>query len=256
MILAVDIGNTSIIVGCFDRDEIRFVETMSTDVGKTDLEYLVKFLALSDIYGIDKSDFDGAIVASVVPTLNRVFVSAIKKYCGVDAKLVGPGVKTGLNIHMDNPSSIGADLIVGSVAGLEKYGAPLVIIDMGTATTISVIDDKKSYVGGAIMPGASISLSSLVDRTAQLPDISLEKPSKVIGKNTVECMKSGIIMGQAGSIDGILDRIWDELGYETRVVATGGMARSIIPNCKKDIIIDDTLTLDGLKIIYDKNKKD
>lgn len=253
MIIAIDIGNTNIVVGGFDEDEIVFVERISTDTSKTELEYVVQFHALIDIYNIEMNSFNGAIISSVVPPLNNIMKSAIKKMFGIDAMLVGPGIKTGINIQMDNPASVGSDLIVNAVAGLKKYGYPLIMIDMGTATTISVIDDKKNYIGGTIMPGVRVSLDSLVNRTSQLPKIALEAPEKVIGKNTIDCMKSGIIMGQAASMDGMIDRIWDELGYETKVVATGGLAPCIMPNCVHDIIVDDALTLYGLKIIYEKN---
>lgn len=256
MILAVDIGNTNIVVGGFDEDKIVFVERISTDTSKTELEYVVEFHALIDIYGIEMNQFSGAIISSVVPPLNQIIATAIKKFFGIDALLVGPGLKTGINIRMDNPASVGADLIVNAVAGLKKYGYPLIMIDMGTATTISVLDDKKNYVGGTIMPGVRVSLDSLVNRTSQLPKIALEAPENVIGKNTIDCMKSGIIMGQAASMDGMIDRVWKELGYTTKVVATGGLAPRIIPNCVHDIIIDDELTLTGLKIIYEKNQKD
>ena len=253
MILAVDIGNTNIVVGGFDKDKIAFVERISTDTLKTELEYVVQFHALMEIYDLKSEQFRGAIISSVVPPLNHILVSAIKKFYGIDAMLVGPGVKTGINIQMDNPASVGADLIVNAVAGLEKYGYPLIMIDMGTATTISVLDDKKNYIGGTIMPGVRVSLDSLVNRTSQLPKIALEAPAKVVGRNTIDCMKSGIIMGQAASMDGMIDRIWKELGYETKIVATGGLAARIIPNCVHDIIVDDALTLIGLKIIYEKN---
>lgn len=253
MIIAVDIGNTNIVVGGFDEDNIAFVERISTDTSKTELEYVVQFHALSQIYSIPKEKFTGAIISSVVPPLNKIIATAIRKFAGIDPMIVGPGIKTGINIQMDNPATVGADLIVNAVAGLKKYGAPLIMIDMGTATTISVIDDKKNYIGGTIMPGVRVSLDSLVNRTSQLPKIALEKPSKVIGRNTIDGMKSGIVMGQAACMDGMIERIWEELGYETAVVATGGLAPMIIPNCKHDVIIDDALTLFGLKIIYEKN---
>lgn len=256
MVLAIDIGNTNIVVGGMTEDETIFVERVSTDTLKTELEYVVTFHALIDMYNLSPDQFKGAIISSVVPPLNHIIVSAVKKFFGIEPLLVGPGIKTGINIVMDNPGSVGSDLIVNAVAGLEQYGYPLIMIDMGTATTISVLDDKKNYIGGTIMPGVRVSLDSLVNRTSQLPKIALEAPPKTIGKNTIDCMKSGIIMGQAASMDGMIDRIWDELGYQTKVVATGGLASRIIPNCRHDIIIDDELTLVGLKIIYDKNKKD
>ena len=154
---------------------------------------------------------------------------------------------------MDNPGQLGSDLVVNAVAGLHYYGAPIIMIDMGTATTISVVDKKKNYIGGMILPGVKVSLDSLVNRTSQLPRISLDAPRKVIGKNTIDCMKSGIIMGQASCIDGMIERIWDELGYQAEVVATGGLAGCIVPYCKKKIVYDDELTLKGLEIIYRKN---
>ena len=254
MILAVDIGNTNIVVGGFNEDKIEFVERISTDASITELQYIVQFHALMDIYNIKMDQFTGAIISSVVPPLVSTISNAIRKFFNIEPLVVGPGIKTGIHIQMDNPATVGADLIVNAVAGLEKYGYPLIMIDMGTATTISVIDDTKKYVGGTIMPGVKVSLDALVNSTSQLPKIALEAPSRIVGKNTIEGMKSGIVMGQAASMDGMIDRIFDELGYETKIVATGGLASIIIPNCKHDIIIDDELTLNGLKIIYEKNR--
>ena len=198
-------------------------------------------------------EITGCIIASVVPPLNNIVKNAMEKLLRITPMIVGPGLKTGLNILMDNPAQVGADLIVNAVAGLKYYGAPIIIIDMGTATTISVVDKNKNYVGGMILPGVKVSLESLVNRTSQLPRISLEAPKKMIGKNTVDCMKGGIIMGQAASMDGLIERICEELGYPAQVVATGGLAGCIIPYCKKEIICDNELTLKGLGIIYNKN---
>jgi len=253
MILAVDIGNTNIVIGCMEGDKITFVERVSTDVSKTELEYVVEFKALLDLYDIKKEQIKGGIISSVVPPLNHAIITAMEKFFDISPMLVGPGIKTGMNIVMDNPATVGADLIVNAVAGLKCYGSPLIMIDMGTATTVSVLDDKNNYIGGMIMPGVRVSLDSLVNRTSQLPRIALETPKNVIGRNTIDCMKSGIILGQAASMDGMIDRIWDELGYKTQVVATGGLAATIIPDCRHDIIIDNELTLKGLKFIYDKN---
>lgn len=253
MILAVDIGNTNIVIGCIAQEKIHFVERVSTDISKTELEYVVEFKTLLELYKVKMKEITGCIIASVVPPLNNIVKNATEKLFHISPLLVGPGVKTGLNILMDNPGQVGSDLIVNAVAGLRYYGAPIILIDMGTATTISVVDDKKNYIGGMILPGVKVSLESLVDRTSQLPRISLEAPKKVIGKNTIDCMKSGIIMGQASCIDGMIERIWDELGYKAPVVATGGLAGHIVPCCKKEIICDDELTLKGLGIIYQKN---
>ncbi len=248
MILALDIGNTNIVIGCMEQETCRFVERVSTNSFKTELEYVVDFKTLLELYQIRIEDITGCIVASVVPPLNNIVLSALHKLLHVTPLLVGPGVKTGLNILMDNPGQVGADLIVDAVAGLHYYGAPIIMIDLGTATTISVVDKNKNYIGGMILPGVRVSLDSLVNRTSQLPRISLDAPKKIIG-----CMKSGVIIGQASCLDGMIERIWDELGYETNVVATGGLAGSIIPHCRNRIICDNELTLKGLDIIYRKN---
>ena len=206
-----------------------------------------------ELYDIHTSDIDGAIISSVVPPLTNVIQTAIKKIIGKTAMIVGPGLKTGLNILMDNPKAMGADLIVDSVAGIHEYGEPLIIIDMGTATTVSVIDRDKNYIGGMIIPGLKVSLESLVNRTSQLPRIGLEAPKKAIGKNTVDCMKSGIILGNASMIDGLIDRIREEIGCDVKAVATGGLAKTVIPHCKHNIVVDDGLLLKGLYEIYRKN---
>ena len=169
--------------------------------------------------------------------------------------LVGSGMKTGLNIIMDNPKTTGSDMIVDAVAALREYPAPLIVIDMGTATTMSVIDPAGNYIGGVILPGLRISLDTLSSRTAQLPQISLETPGKVIGKNTIDCMRSGIMYGTASMIDGIIDRMEAELGEKTTVIATGGLSRFVMPLCRHDIIIDNALLLKGLFILYQKNRK-
>lgn len=253
MILAVDIGNTNIVIGCIEGEKVRFVERVSTDLSKTELEYVVEFKTLFDLYHVGVEDIGGSIVSSVVPPLNNIVRAAMEKLLHIKPLLVGPGLKTGLNILMDNPGQVGADLIVNAVAGLHYYGAPIILIDMGTATTISVVDAKKNYVGGMIMPGVKVSLESLVNRTSQLPKISLEAPKRIIGKNTIECMKSGIIIGQAAQIDGMVERIWEEMGAQVTVVATGGLAGCIVPHCKNKIVCDNELTLKGLGIIYKKN---
>ena len=253
MILAVDIGNTNIVIGCMEQEKIYFVERVSTDTSKTELEYVVEFKTLLELYRIGLGEITGCIIASVVPPLHNVVKTAMEKLFRLTPLLVGPGVKTGLNILMDNPAQVGADLIVNAVAGLQYYGAPIIMIDMGTATTISVVDEKKNYIGGMILPGVKVSLDSLVNRTSQLPRISLEPPKKVIGKNTIDCMKSGIIMGQAACIDGMTQRIQEELGYQATVAATGGLSGSIITYCSQNVIQHDELTLTGLTIIYHKN---
>lgn len=253
MILAIDIGNTNIVIGCTKKEKVYFVERVSTNISKTELEYVVEFKTLFDLYHINVKEITGCIISSVVPPLNNIVSTAMEKLLGTSPLIVGPGVKTGLNILMDNPGQVGSDLIVNAVAGLKYYGAPIIMIDMGTATTISVVDENKNYIGGMILPGVKVSLESLVNRTSQLPKISLEAPRKIIGTNTIDCMKSGIIMGQAACMDGMIERIWEELGYQAIVVATGGLAGCIVPYCKQKIIHDNELTLKGLDIIYRKN---
>lgn len=253
MLLAIDMGNTNIVVGCIKDDKIIFVERLSTDQSKTELEYAVGFKTVFELYNIKENDIKGAIISSVVPPLTGIIRKAVEKIIGQKPMVVGPGIKTGLNILMDNPKTVGADLIVDAVAGINEYGAPLIIIDMGTATTISVVDKDRNYVGGMIIPGIRVSMDSLVNRTSQLPRIGFDAPEKVIGTNTVDCMKSGIINGNAAMLDGMITRIEEELGYTAKVIATGGLAGVVVSNCKKEIITDDSLLLKGLNIIYHKN---
>lgn len=253
MILAIDIGNTNIVLGCLKEETILFTERLSTDHAKTDLEHAISIKNVLELHHIDPQEIEGAIIGSVVPPITALIKQALKKIAGCEAMIVGPGLKTGLNILMDNPASVGSDLIVGAVAGIAEYSLPLVIIDMGTATTICVVDENKNYIGGMILPGIRVSLDSLTSRTSQLPRISLDPPKRLIGKNTIDCMKSGILYGNASCIDGMVERIEEDLGQPVTVVATGGLASSIAPLCKHDIILDDELLLKGLLLIYQKN---
>ncbi|MCC8106461.1 MAG: type III pantothenate kinase [Clostridiales bacterium] len=254
MILAIDIGNTNTVLGCCRDQSILFVERLSTAPSRTVLEYAISIKNVLELYQIDRKEITGAIISSVVPPLTNLFREAVQKIVGIEPMVVGPGVKTGLNILMDNPAQVGSDLIVNAVAAITEHEAPLIIIDMGTATTISVIDAKKNYIGGMIMPGIRVSLDSLVSRTSQLVRISLDAPKRLIGKNTAECMKSGVIHGNAACIDGMIDRIEQDLGEKTTVIATGGLAPKIIPHCVHEIQLDDALLLKGLMYIYYKNK--
>lgn len=254
MILAIDMGNTNIVIGGIDERHTYFVERITTNHGKTDLEYAINIKNILEIYHIDTTEIEGAIVSSVVPPLNSTIVSAVKKISGKVPMLVGSGMKTGLNIIMDNPKTVGSDLIVDAVAALKEYPAPIIIIDMGTATTMSVVDGAGNYIGGVILPGLKVSLDSLSSKTAQLPHISLGMPSKVIGKNTIDCMRSGIMFGNVSMMDGIIERIEAELGEKATVIATGGLAKFVTPLCKHEIIYDDALLLKGLLILYNKNK--
>ena len=254
MILAIDIGNTNIVAGCIKDGQILFSERISTDLSRTSLEYAIAFLSAMQLHGQDPRDVEGCVIASVVPPLNSLMEEAIPKITNVRPMIVRPGIKTGLNILMDNPAQVGADLIVAAVAGIAQYPCPQVLIDMGTATTITVIDKNKNYTGGMILPGLRVSLDSLTSRTSQLPRIGLDAPKLLIGKNTVDCMKSGVLYGTASSMDGMIDRIQDELGEKVTAIATGGLAASIVPLCRYQIILDDDLILKGLNLIYERNK--
>ena len=254
MILAIDIGNTNIVVGCIDEEKIYFTERLSTVHTKTELEYAVDIKTVLDIYHIKRTDIEGCIISSVVPQITDIAKLAAEKILKKEVMVLGPGVKTGLNIVMDNPGQLGADLVADAVAGLASYPVPLVVIDMGTATTISVVNSKKQYVGGMIMPGVGISLDALTARASQLSGISIDAPRHIIGKNTIECMKSGVLYSNAAALDGIIDRIEEELGEKTTVIATGGLAKKIVPHCRKEIILDEELLLKGLMLIYRKNQ--
>ncbi len=254
MILAIDIGNTNIVVGCIDGDKTHFIERVSTDRSKTELEYAIVIRNVLEINHVDAVDITGGIVCSVVPQITQIVRIAAEKILKKDVMVLGPGIKTGMNILMDNPASVGSDLIAAAVGAIHDYPAPLIIIDMGTATTVCVVDDKKNYIGGMILPGIRTALDALTARAAQLSGIELSAPKRIIGKNTIECMRSGVIYSNAASIDGIVQRMEEELGMKATVVATGGLAKRVIPFCKEEVILDDDLLLKGMLYIYEKNK--
>ena len=254
MILAIDMGNTNIVIGGIDDEKTYLVERVTTNHGKTDVEYAVNIKSILEIHNISVSAISGAILSSVVPPLNSTILSAVKKICGFEPMLVGSGMKTGLNIIMDNPKTVGSDMIVDAVAAIREYPCPIIIIDMGTATTMSVVDCKGNYIGGVILPGLKVSLDSLSGKAAQLPYISLGMPDKVIGKNTIDCMRSGIMYGSAAMLDGIIDLMEQELKATPSLVATGGLAKIVTPLCRHSIAYEDDLLLKGLLILYNKNK--
>lgn len=253
MVLAVDIGNTNIVVGGFEGDKILFRERVSTNPLSTDLEYATAFRMALHMHDYNSSQLTGAIISSVVPSVTNTVKRAIEKYAGVKVMIVGPGIKTGLSILIDNPAQLGSDLVVDAVAGIKEYNVPQIIIDMGTATTLSVVDKNRNYLGGMIMTGMAVSTDALTSRTSQLPKVAFEVPKKVIGRNTVDCMKSGIMYSNACALDGLIERIEEELGEKCTVIATGGLAGVVTPLCKNKIILDDDLLLKGLMIIYNKN---
>lgn len=250
MLLAVDVGNTNIVVGVIKDDEILFIERISTNRLKTELEYAIDIRTICDIHHIDRSTIDGAIVSSVVPQITGVMELAVEKSLHIKPIRVNAGMETGIQILLDNPKELGTDRIADAVAAVNEYPTPLIIIDMGTANTVSVINKKKQFMGGLIMPGVNVSIDALASRASQLNGITIEDAEDLIGKNTRDCMKSGAIFGNAAMVDGLIDRIEEELGTKTTVIATGGLSRLIIPHCKREIIRDENLLLKGLGILY------
>ena len=255
MILAIDIGNTNIVLGCLEDSKILFEARMATDLVKTSDQYCAELKTMLSLFEVETEKIEGCIISSVVPPVLNSFRTAIRKLTGKQPLVVGPGIKTGLNIRMDNPTEVGADLIVAAVAAIEQYGKPLLLVDMGTATTITVVDDRGSFIGGCICPGLKISMEALTGRTAQLPGISLDAPQRAIGKNTRDCMRSGIMLGAAAMLDGLLDRMEAELGMEATIVATGGIAKFVLPLCRRNMIYDGSLMLKGLDLLYRRNIK-
>ncbi len=255
MLLAIDIGNTNLVIGCFQGDDLKFKARIATDYSRTSDQYGVEIKNMMEAYGVQVSDIDDCIISSVVPPVFNSVRTGVWKVIGKQPMVVGPGLKTGLNIQMDVPSQVGSDRIVIAVAALAEYRAPLILMDLGTATTMEVVEPENKYLGGVIFPGIRVSLDALTSRAAQLPGISLDNPKQVIGKNTVDCMRSGMMYGTAAMIDGLVERMEEELGHQCTLIATGGMAQFITPLCKRDIILDKNLLLKGLNVIYKKNKR-
>jgi len=255
MILAVDVGNSNIVIGGIAGEEIAFEARLRTDATKTSDEYCIDLKMILEVYNVEASRLEGAIISSVVPQVLNSMKTAVKKLTGHTALVVGPGLKTGLNIKIENPAQTGADLVVASVAALREHKAPIIVIDMGTATTVTVIDETGAFIGGSICPGVKISLDALTDRTALLPGLQLDQPKRAIGRNTIDCMRSGIMLGNACMLDGLIQRFEEEIGSKATVVATGGIAKFIIPMCRTPIIYDKDLLLKGLAILYRDNTR-
>lgn len=257
MILAIDCGNTHITFGCIDENNFaKTIFRIPTDRSETDFGYAAKMKQITDLQGIDLSTFEGVVISCVVPPLTDVLVSAARMITGLDALVIGAGVKTGLHICINDPGTVASDLVAAAVAAKEEYPLPCVIVDMGTATTLTVVDEKGRYIGGAILPGVGLSQGALSEGTALLPRIDIRPPRNVIASNTVDSMKSGIVYGSAGAIDGLLDRFAESIGSEpASIVATGGIAPLICPYCRHAITVDETLLLKGLSRIWKKNQK-
>ena len=255
MILTVDIGNSNLVLGGVRGQEIVFKARLRTDPTKTSDEYCIDLKMLLEVYGICPKEIEGAIIGSVVPQVLNSMKTAVKKLTGKDALVVGPGLKTGLKIQIENPNQVGADLVAGAVAALRSYAPPLIVVDMGTATTMTVLNADGALVGGCIAPGVKISLDALTERTALLPGLQLDQPKRVIGRNTTDCMRSGIMLGAACMVDGMVERMEAELGTKATVIATGGIAKFVVPMCERNVIYDKDLLTKGLAALYRENKR-
>ena len=262
MILVADIGNSNVVVGGVEAEQIIFEARLRTDATKTSDEYCIDVKNILDIYNVNKEDIEGSIIASVVPQVLNTFMSAHQAFIAHFVCIatfqtsITRNIKCKIrNIAIENPSQTGADLVVGSVAALREHKAPLIVIDMGTATTMVVLDKNGSLIGGSISPGVKISLDALTGGTALLPGLQLDQPKRAIGRNTADCMRSGIMMGAACMLDGMIERMEEELGYKTKVVVTGGIAKFIVPMCRREMTYDKDLLVKGLATLYRENKR-
>lgn len=256
MLLAIDIGNSNVVIGCLDSEgKTSCLLRMVTDLKKTEDEYAAGIKTLLTHNDIDCDGFEGAIICSVVPPLTEIFHKAVARITGRNALVVGAGVKTGLNVLIDDPASLGSDLVAAAVAAMNSFPLPVIVIDMGTATTMTVVDEGNKFLGGAIVPGVALSMSALSSGTSLLHKVPIEAPKKCISGSTTSCMQSGAVFGNAALLDGMIDRFEEELGKKASLVATGGIAAKIIPCCRHEIVYDEDLLLKGLAIIYNKNVK-
>jgi len=257
MLLAIDVGNTNIVLGIFEGNRLLYDWRIATDKNRTSDEYGLLFEQIFEYNGISADDVDDVIISSVVPTLMHTLSAMSVKYFDKEPFVVGPGIRTGMNIKYENPRELGADRIVNAVAAYEKYGGPLIIVDFGTAITFCAISKEGDYLGGVITPGIKISSEALFSKTAKLPKVELVKPKNVIGRNTVNSIQSGLVYGYIGLVDYIIERMIEELkdeGEVKNVVGTGGFATLISSESKYINKVDKMLTLEGLRIIYERNK--
>lgn len=254
MILAIDVGNSNICLGAFRERKALFTARVRTEPLRTETEYAVLFNEILAIHRVAPAEIEGAALSCVVPALTAVIRDAVRLLAAVPVLVVGPGVRTGVSLRIDEPSSCGADMVCTAAGAIEKYPLPAIIVDLGTATKLTVVDEKRNFLGGSIAPGMEVSLGALSASAALLPSIGVPRAVRVIGANTVDCMASGSILGTAAMIDGLLGRYLEELGEVKTVVACGGLAKAIIPHCRRKMQLDPALLLDGLIAIYYKNK--
>ena len=255
MILTIEIGNSTITLGGVEGSEIRFECRINTDRVKTSDTYCIDLKTLLEIYGVELEKIEGVIIASVVPQVLNSVRTAIRKLLGKEPLVVGPGLKTGLDIRLENPGQMGADLVAADVAALSEHKPPLIVIDMGTATTMTVLDPNGAHLGGCVCPGVKISLEALTGQTSLLPGIQLDSPKQALGRNTADAMRSGIMFGTAAMLDGMIDRFQAETGWDFTIVATGGLARHIVPLCRHGILYDRHLIIKGLAKLYRDNTR-
>ncbi|MFD1204471.1 MULTISPECIES: type III pantothenate kinase [Sporosarcina] len=253
MILVLDTGNTNIVLGVYEQGDLKYHWRMETYRHRTEDEYAMSVKSMFSHVGLRFEDINGIIISSVVPPVMFPLEQMCKKYFNLRPLIVGPGLKTGLNIKYENPREVGADRIVNAVAAIHEYGSPLVIVDFGTATTFCYVNEKSEYMGGAIAPGIGISMEALFDRASKLPRVELTRPEHIIGKNTVSAMQSGIVFGYVGLVEGIVERMKAQSKVEPTVIATGGLAELIASETKSIDIVDNFLTLKGLHLIYERN---
>lgn len=254
MLLVIDAGNTNVAIGVYRENELLFVSRLATDRTVTGDEFAISINSIFELNKVEPSGFEGSIISSVVPELTRAIKNGVKKVTGTEPLIVGPGVKTGLNIKLDNPAELGSDLASTAVGAVSKYDLPCIIVDLGTATKVTVVEEGGVFLGGAIAPGLLISLDALSSGASMLSSIALHSPKKAIGTNTTECMRSGIVYGTAEMLDGLIDRMQEELDVPAKtIIATGGLSPVVVKHCKHEMVYDRDLLLEGLKVIFEKN---
>ncbi|MCL2046751.1 MAG: type III pantothenate kinase [Oscillospiraceae bacterium] len=254
MILAIDVGNTNITIGCVHEGSIALVFAISTNIAKTAEEYAMDIKSILDFHKIKPDEIEGAIISCVVPPLSNSIRSSLRMLSNIEALIVGAGVKTGMNILIDDPAQLGGDMVAAAVGALATHTPPIIVVDMGTAIKMCVLDKNGSFIGGAIMPGLSLSMNALSTGTSQLPHVTIEAPGKLISKNTIDCMKSGAVFGTASMIDGMISRFENELDNDAISIITGGHAELVKNHCLREIKYDPHLILRGLEKIYERNR--